>query len=363
MIPPAPAAVWRKVCEEHFSRLIEDLEQQVESEVESRVAAAIEAAVHGAVGDAIAESRRALAEELNQAVRRLRQSPGADELYSVLLDVTSSFCERAVVFSVEDRRARAEGIRLPVVAGEGPEPESPRSFDVSLSDAAAFRTAIDTCDPVVAMSTPAEISAALVELFAQEPGQTAYLFPFNVHGKAEGLFYATGGVQAPPLEMLSEVTALRLQTLKQLPAPAQHEAAMAVAQAAGLENQLVSITDSLPHPAPAAAAAELAGSPQRGEWSNLSRDEQQKHLAAQRFARVQVAQMRLAHPGAVRSSRLRRNIYDALRMEIDTARKDFREKFITASPSMVDYLHLEMVRSLADDDANLMGPDYPGPLA
>jgi hypothetical protein len=29
---------------------------------------------------------------------------------------------------------------------------------------------------------------------------------------------------------------------------------------------------------------------------------------------------------------------------------------------MVDYLHLEMVRSLADDDAILLGPSYPGPL-
>ena len=35
---------------------------------------------------------------------------------------------------------------------------------------------------------------------------------------------------------------------------------------------------------------------------------------------------------------------------------------MTSSPTMVDYLHLELVRSLANDDAILLGPNYPGPL-
>src|ERR1700686_2541573 len=100
MTPVAPAANWRKVCEEYFSRLTEDLEQQVESEVDSRVTAAIEAAVHGAVADAVGESRRALAEELNQAVRRLRLAADSDDVYLNLLDVTVPFCEQAAVFSI-----------------------------------------------------------------------------------------------------------------------------------------------------------------------------------------------------------------------------------------------------------------------
>ena len=74
MTPAAPTASWRKVCEEHFARLVEDLEQHVDSEVESRVSTAIEAALRGAVTDAVAGSRRALAEELNQGIRRLRRS-------------------------------------------------------------------------------------------------------------------------------------------------------------------------------------------------------------------------------------------------------------------------------------------------
>ena len=104
MTPAAPTATWRRVCEDYFSRLIEDLEQQVESEVESRVTATVEAAVRGAGADATGETRRALAEELNQAVRRLRQSDNGEDLYATLLDVTLSFCEQAAVFHPSKRR-------------------------------------------------------------------------------------------------------------------------------------------------------------------------------------------------------------------------------------------------------------------
>ena len=97
-------------------------------------------------------------------------------------------------------------------------------------------------------------------------------------------------------------------------------------------------------------------------WRNLSRDEQQKHLAAQRFARVQVAEMRLAQAETLHSGRDGKNIYAALKQPIDTARENFRERFMVASPTMVDYLHLEMMRSLANDDLSLLGPNYPGPL-
>jgi hypothetical protein len=30
---------------------------------------------------------------------------------------------------------------------------------------------------------------------------------------------------------------------------------------------------------------------------------------------------------------------------------------------MVDYIHVELLRTLANDDAELLGEDYPGPMA
>src|ERR1700730_13361947 len=223
MTPAAPTATWRRVCEDYFSRLIEDLEQQVESEVESRVTAAVEAAVRGAVADATSESRRALAEGLNQAVRRLRQSKNADDLYATLLDVTLSFCEQAAVFSIHQSAARAECMRrvTAVESGEERGAASLPALEFPLTEAAEFSTASETRDPVIAMSAPAEVSDALVRLFEHKADERVYLFPLVTDEGVASVFYASGNVQAPPLELLSEVAGLQLHNLTAaLPEPA-----------------------------------------------------------------------------------------------------------------------------------------------
>jgi hypothetical protein len=365
MTPAAPTATWRRVCEEYFSRLIEDLEQGVESEVESRVTAAMEAAVRGAVIDAIGESRRALAEELNQAVRRLRQTRDADELYAVLLDATAPFSEQAAVFSIHEKQARAERMRRPVQghAVDGLASASLPALAFPISEAAAFTTVLDTRDPVVAMSTPTEVSAALVGLFGHKPDERVYLFPLEVGGMVAGIFYAASRVQAPLVEMLTEVAGLRLQALNQVPAIVA-VAAAGVIPATVQPAQLVTISNHI-SPKPDAApvtTGENHQPRQHKEWWDLSRQEQQLHLAAQRFARVLVAEMRLATAEQFRTGRAAGDIYGALKQPIEEARQKFREKHMNVSPTMVDYLHLEMVRSLADDDPNNLGPEYPGPL-
>lgn len=86
------------------------------------------------------------------------------------------------------------------------------------------------------------------------------------------------------------------------------------------------------------------------------------HLRAQRFARVKVAEMRLYQDRAVARGRTVRNLYAELRNEIDSARQQFQREFFSVCPSMVDYLHPELVRTLANDDLALLGEDYPGPL-
>ncbi len=365
MTPVAPTATWRRVCEEYFSRLIEDLEQGVESEVESRVTAAMEAAVRGAVIDAVGESRRALAEELNQAVRRLRQATDAEEAYSILLDVTSGFCEQAAIFSIHEKQARAERMRRPaqVRASDGLASNSLPPLTFAVSEAAAFSTVLETRDPVVAMSTAAEVSPALVGLFGHKPDDRVYLFPLAVNGAVAGVFYAASRVQAPVVEMLSEVAGLRLQAVSKMPAEV---AVAASATAPAPSNAPLPLTQLVSISAPPAVVTvtprENHQPRQHKEWWDLSRQEQQLHLAAQRFARVLVAEMRMAAPEKLRTGRAGGDIYGVLKQPIEEARQKFREKHMGVSPTMVDYLHLEMVRSLADDDPNNLGPDYPGPL-
>ena len=86
------------------------------------------------------------------------------------------------------------------------------------------------------------------------------------------------------------------------------------------------------------------------------------HLKAQRFARNQIAEMRLYKSRNVKIGRAGRNLYTSLKAEIDSARETFRRDFLSAPGGMVDYLHLELVRTPANDDVELLGSDYPGPL-
>jgi hypothetical protein len=351
MTPAAPTAYWRKVCEENFSRLIEDLEQQVEAEVKSRVAAILQRSTPGAMPDALPESRRALAEELNQAVRRLRKTANLEDLRSVLLDVTVPFCDQAALFSVDEKRIRAERIRRHAVVPAG---ERLPRLEISTDQAAAFATAIDTRDPVIAMSAPGEISDALVRLFGHKANERIHLFPLVVNETVTGVLYATGRVQAQLLELLSEVAGLQCHIFT---LASDRPAAARGPQ--GISDQVVTISGTAPNGSPAEKPINAG---QHQEWRALSRGEQNLHLAAQRFARVQVAEMRLSSLDVVRSASEKRDIYGALKSPIDAARAEFREKHMTSSPTMVDYLHLELVRSLANDDAILLGPNYPGPL-
>jgi hypothetical protein len=97
-------------------------------------------------------------------------------------------------------------------------------------------------------------------------------------------------------------------------------------------------------------------------WDDLTQEERDNHMRAQRFARTQVAEMRLYKDDAVKSGRRDSNIYLRLKEEIDTARERYQSQFLDGQTHMRDYLHAELVETLAIDNPQLMGPDYPGSL-
>lgn len=86
-------------------------------------------------------------------------------------------------------------------------------------------------------------------------------------------------------------------------------------------------------------------------------------VAAQRFAKVKIAEIQLYQGTAVKSGRAARDLYGQLKPQIDAARRAFEERFLKNGTRTADYLHSELLRVLANDDATLLGPEYPGPLA
>jgi hypothetical protein len=262
-------------------------------------------------------ARSEVAGQLNQAVRRIRQAATREELGETVADTASAFAAGAAWFRIEDSAARSEKLEL----------------TVPLVEAAALKGAVETREPVIALTSGGEVSQQLVERFSHTGESRASVYPILAGDEPAALLYtwsgAGAGAQHSALELLAQCASAVWQALEPPPPP------------------LVSI-------APAAKPA--------NPWEALSLQDQRTHLRAQRYARVQVAEMRLRNAAAVQSGRLRRNLYNSLRDPIDGARNAFRKEFFAKCPSMVDYLHLELIRTLANDDADLLGKEYPGPM-
>jgi hypothetical protein len=296
--------------------------------------------------EARGRARRELADQLNQSVRRIRQSHSFDELSATLLDAAMPFSSGAAILRIDDGVAHGDKIR-------GVAPDEAAAFDaleLPLSGAPALAGAVESRDPVIAVSTASELSERLVSLFAHPPDGRAHIYPLVVKEHVPALLYCWGAPQGATLEMLAQVTAAVWDTLTVPDSPQPDPEPEPV--------QLVAIA-----PAPAAAVPPAPAPAPVSAWDALAPEDQALHLRAQRFARVAVSDMRLSDGAAVQSGRTHRNLYGALRSRIDAARESFRHQFFSHCSNMVDYIHVEMVRTLAHDDADLLGKDYPGPLA
>jgi hypothetical protein len=319
-------SILRKVLQEQFSVLASELATLHEQELSAREAEQRESL------------RAELTEILNQAVRLLRQAGDFSQMAAVLADSSANFCRAIAVFSVDGDRVRAERARG--LSTEGAEQFV--SLEFSTGHAAAFAGAIQSGDPMVALATPREVSPEVSRIFAHKPDDRAYILPVVVRGQPAGLIYAAGEVEMASLELLAQTAAL------------------------ALEAQIPAVT---PEPSPKPELITIQGMaappPEKkvpGAWSDLAPADQELHLRAQRFARVQVAGMRLFSPDLVKQGRDSKDLYSVLQKDIDSGRDMYRKTFVDATPTMVDYFHVELLRTLANEDAGLLGGEYPGPL-
>jgi hypothetical protein len=317
------ALTWREVVDRYHSGLVDELSGRLDSDLRD------------AVSRAVAEARRSQVESLNQVLRRLRTA-GEEHILKLVAEGCAPFAGQLVVLVFESNQARS-------VAGSGLETaeieNGALAFDTS--SAPAIVAAIDSRDPVVALSTEAEISPALVKAFRSAPGGKAYLFPIVARQSVMAMLAASEVQVSAPIELFCEAAGMRLETFQPVLSP-----------------QLFS-------PPPVSQQAGEPAAPNREAppaWDDLNSDDRKLHLQAQRMARLRVAEMRLYHENEVRSGAATGDIYGALQNEIDAARDQFLQAFLSKSSTMVDYLHLELLRSLAHDDDGLLGHNYPGPM-
>jgi uncharacterized protein YukE len=309
---------WRGHLERVFEERFAELSVRLAKQTEARIA------------EARARSLRDLTGKLNQAVRRLRAFENEEEWSRAVVDATEGFSERAALFVVN-------GAALRLLASRGISSDA-KIDNTPLDSAPAFAGVVESRDPIVALRTPGELSEAIAGVFdganGETPEQRFYLFPIVSRDRVAAVLYADTEVEPSAIELVASFASAVLD-----------------AQSASPDrSKLVSIATGGQRPTSIS------------QWASLGKDERELHLRAQRFARVQVAEMRLYHSQAVKDGRSRHDLYEALQEQIDRTRDAFRSDFLSASQSMVDYVHVELLRTLANDDVELLGSEYPGPL-
>jgi len=258
-------------------------------------------------------------------VRRMRESRDLSELSGTLAEAAARFAPRTAVLLLSDNWLRlAASCGFPVV---------PPAVEIGLAAAPALAEAVESGGSVVAMHTPTELSVALAQALPAERGARVVAAPLAGRIRTHGILYVEGGrvAEAPaPFEALAAVAGLAADALVRHPLP---------------RPDLVSLVQPPPASGPAGEEA-------------LEIEE-----SARRFARVKVAAILERHSQAIKEGRAAGDLYRRLQPEIDAVRAEYKARFLDEAGLRNDYFHDELVRTLAGDDAALLGPDYPGPLA
>lgn len=311
-------------------------------------------------------ARRELGLQLSQSLRMLRTSSDATEWKEAFLDAVQPHAALAALFFVTSDRFTLEGVR-------GMAGELETGFALEFHEALAFENALETKDLVVALRSDAEVSPYVMSLRPDAHPSKCFIYPVTTADNVAALLYVEPGEQpleVGAVEIITTAAGLTLQAIRGTRL-AQNSSLVNIASALNPQSS-ATVSDSGPsvmEPVMAGAPASSNGTapaavPERSfNWDQLSQEQREMHMRAQRFARVQVAEMRLYKDDAVKGGRRDGNIYLRLKTEIDEARERYLSQFLDGQSHMRDYLHAELVETLAIDHPQLMGPDYPGPLA
>lgn len=275
---------------------------------------------------AATSARVQTAADLNHIARRLRDYETENDWSAALIDGAALFASETALFVVEGQTLRLRTSKeMRLSAG----------LSFALSAAQAFANAVASKELVVALRTPGEVGPSLA---SEDLAARSFLFPVQNSERVAAILFASGnpGPEVQGLELISLLGSLVLSRRRKESGPL--------------------------HSADITAAAPRVSPPMElPPWSALNEEQRNRHLRAQRFARVRVAELQLAKAEAFQAGLEQNDIYLFLKSEIDAARELYGAQFMGDGP-MIDYLHLELVHTAAEGDEAKLGEEYPGPL-
>jgi hypothetical protein len=219
--------------------------------------------------------------------------------------------------------------------------------------------------------------AVLSEWFGPSDERLLVL-PMSLRGKVVGVLLALEGepgLNIPMVQQLTYTVGLMLETLASrpnVPTPALAEPeVMLGAPEAAVEVQ-PAVIEELP---PAAVAApvvveevppvvgdgletvelKVPVAPAAPVVAARTPEDERKHDEARRFARLLVSEIRLYNEQAVQAGKLAHDIYRRLKEDINRSREMYEQRISAEVRADSNYFYDEMVRILADGDADALG--------
>jgi hypothetical protein len=332
--------------------------------------------------------------DLLHRITTLHAGTTQKEVLRALLDGASRYCGRTALFVI--KAGAATGWQ-----GRGfEENDAIKEFPLNVSRGLAQRV-LDEKASFTGQSI--DMDPHFVDQFASPASEHVVMFPLLVKEKVAALLYADAGLEAgrtvesAAIEVLVlaagtwlELSSARKQAPRdpyasndrmEMAAPAPHASAAAAPafnDPFAAHSPAFAAAAAAPAPAPvveepevvAEAQAEVvqtenvmaaaAGAPGSSTSSvpAMSPEDADTHRKAQRFARLLVDEIKLYNQAKVTEGRKNKDLYDRLKEDIDKSRATFKKRYGNTVAANSDYFQVELVRSLAEDDASIMGPNF-----
>ena len=367
----------QQIVERAVAQALERQLPNLRAEVVSRVMADLPTLGSGS-GEAASGSGGATSGNLVQAISSIHAGSTQKEILRGLLDAGSAYATRVALFVV--RAGAATGWQA---RGLGDD-EAIKDFPLDMSGGPAAHAYQNRA---VTPANIAEMDRRFVKQFGGPENEQILILPLILKDKIAALLYADGGtdglLDSASLEVLViatgawlEVASLRKQAAQRdmdappammerppAPAPVQTVSSFSDPFAAHTPKHTAK---AVPEPEPvaevvevaSAASASAAAAPAADPFAGLSPEDADTHRKAQRFARLLVDEIKLYNQAKVNEGRRNKDLYDRLKEDIDKSRTTFQKRYGNTAAASGDYFSKEVIRSLAEDDASVLGVNF-----
>lgn len=319
------------------ARRLADAVSEAESAGETRALQAAEARVRKAVDEAVAGARASLrtadlaaSQRLLDTIRAIDRTKSLSEILDTLVSCAGREAARVGILLVR-AGATLKAWRL---IGFGPSFDAAPDVEVPIDDGGVIGEAVRTA-ATASSDTAGRLTTAPFDL---PDGRERVAVPIPMSGQVVAVLY---GDQGPEDDAQRDVTIAWPATLEVM---GRHAArcleALTAFKAARVLTERPDVAAATPDPSGVSPA----------DAERPSDDE-----SARRYARLLVSEIKLYHEPAVSAGRRERDLATRLSAEIARARVLYEQRVPAQVREHTDHFHAELVRTLADGDATLLG--------